>query len=199
MSDMNRIEQLTQALRDLDSDCFAVEEGELLGLLTKQMGTAKKTTVALGSDPLLEEIGLADQLEKKGYKVIRPIEPVANEQAVLAWRDSVAKAQVGITSARTISAETGSALLPGGYPDVRIVSLLPEHHVIIIRERKVVRDIRTVFKEWGDRGETRQSAVVVTGPSRTADIEKELVVGVHGPIRVSVFVLKSASQETDSK
>lgn len=202
MSKQTLIEQLRSALAELDTPLVVAEKSAVVGVLAKRIGSKTRNRVALGSDPLLEEIHLADALAKQGYKLIFPPDQVAKETTVLEWRDRVSRAKVGITSARAIAAETGSALLPAGYPDVRIVSLLPEHHILLVSERQLVPDIAALMQRWDDVGVTRQSAVVVTGPSRTADIEKELVLGVHGPGKMTVILIlsgKKSNPETEEK
>lgn len=133
------------------------------------------------------------------------------------WRGEVAKAGAGITSARAIVKETGSLLMSSGIPDQRIVSLLPPHHIVIVSESQLVetindlenyfsasdsknnRNVETERNEMGFPVESGKTAMnksiienhfIVTGPSRTADIEKELVLGVHGPTRLTIIIIE---------
>jgi len=72
-----------------------------------------------------------------------------------------------------------STVLPDLYPKVD-VKAPPD---------QVVPDISALMKRWQEVGDTGGNAVFVTGPSRTADIEKELVLGIHGPQTVDVILL----------
>lgn len=91
------------------------------------------------------------------------------------------EADLGVTTALVAVAETGSLLLSGGR---RLGSLAPPAHLALVRREAIVENLEQAF----DRLESRTS-VIVTGPSRTADIEGVLVRGVHGPRDVFVLVL----------
>lgn len=145
--------------------------------------------VAYTAEPLLVELKLADALTDAGFELIAPPTADMTADGAEAWKQSLAKASVGISSALGIAEETGSMLMVPMQPDQRAVSLLPVNHVAILRADQVVPDIAALMKRWQEVGETGGSAVFVTGPSRTADIEKELVLGIHGPQRVDVILL----------
>lgn len=130
--------------------------------------------------------GLMDSCKEAGIETI-PVPNQPSEEAFQAWKQKVADCDAGITSALAVAAETGTALLPAGDPDARLVSLLPPLHLLVVPEKSIVPDIGSVVAAWQKQG-GQDNAVMVTGPSRTADIEKELVLGVHGPGRMIVFV-----------
>jgi len=87
-------------------------------------------------------------------------------------------------------ADTGTLVLCSSAGDHRLDSLLPPLHVAILRARDIVPDLAALFDRLAaDRRLDKHSAVTfVRGPSRTADIELTLTVGVHGPGRVRVVV-----------
>jgi L-lactate dehydrogenase complex protein LldG len=98
-------------------------------------------------------------------------------------------AVTGVTAARLAIADYGSLVLratPGG---TEPVSLFPDRHVAVLRERDVVPDMETAFEWLGEElRSTRGSAVLATGPSATADMGA-LVQGAHGPKQVHVVVV----------
>lgn len=95
----------------------------------------------------------------------------------------------GLTGASAGIADTGSLLLLGGPGRPLTVSLLPEVHIALLWERDVYENLSQVLQ----REEVKQASacVLVTGPSRTADIEMALTIGVHGPGELHVLCIKS--------
>lgn len=115
-----------------------------------------------------------------------------------AWRESCAAAGVGITSADACLAETGSLVVSSGPGKSRLVSLLPPVHVALLPMARITTDIFT----WKDTflrkdAHSRQfpagpfpaNTVLISGPSKTADIEQTMSVGVHGPKKLIVVLL----------
>jgi len=95
---------------------------------------------------------------------------------------SVWEAEVGVTIADMAIAETGSILMSTGPGKPRLTSLTPILHVAIVPRIRIVATMAEAFSRLSDR-----TTVMVTGPSRTADIEGILVRGVHGPGDVVVI------------
>jgi len=96
--------------------------------------------------------------------------------------------QVGVTGALVGIAESGSLVLVGGEDRPLTASLLPEIHIAILWASDLVPSLPDALA----RPEIRQAAssVIITGPSRTADIEMTLTIGVHGPRELYVFVIE---------
>lgn len=93
------------------------------------------------------------------------------------------EADFGLTRASVAIAESGSFLLTQGSGESRLASLAPAVHVVVVSEKHIVMSLDEALMSLPDK-----NAVVVTGPSRTADIEGVLVNGVHGPKSVWVVV-----------
>ena len=95
-------------------------------------------------------------------------------------------ADVGITGAQAALAETGSVALYSGAGRSRLVSLLPDVHIVLLPAELIVPDLIT----WeAVRPEILPEKIVfISGPSKTADIEQTLVVGAHGPKRFEVII-----------
>jgi L-lactate dehydrogenase complex protein LldG len=83
-------------------------------------------------------------------------------------------------------AATGSVVLAASGDEPRARHLLPEVHVSLLREDGIVEDLDALFAELA--GNLPSALAIVTGPSRSADIEQRLVVGVHGPKEVHVVL-----------
>lgn len=93
--------------------------------------------------------------------------------------DDVWEAKVGVTLVEAAVAETGSLLLAAGPGRKRLNSLAPEIHVALVRKEQIVPGLDEALAALGAR-----TSVLITGPSRTADIEGVLVRGIHGPKRL---------------
>ena len=93
--------------------------------------------------------------------------------------------KIGLTGCASAVAETGSVALSGGMGQPLLASLLPEIHFAVVYEEQLVQSIEELFKLPGLFD--RSAAALVSGPSRTGDIELTLTIGVHGPKRVVVF------------
>jgi L-lactate dehydrogenase complex protein LldG len=97
----------------------------------------------------------------------------------------------GVTRALYGLAETGSVVLAASPEEPRARSLLPDVHVTLLEEDRVLRGLDELFDAVG--GSLPSALAIVTGPSRSADIEQMLAVGVHGPGEVHVVLLPGPS------
>lgn len=84
-------------------------------------------------------------------------------------------------------AETGSVVVTSACGRAVQASLLPTHHVAIVRAENIFPTIDDFFAGIGENPPT--NITLITGPSRTGDIELTLTIGVHGPEKVSILVI----------
>jgi L-lactate dehydrogenase complex protein LldG len=92
----------------------------------------------------------------------------------------------GLSRALYGLADTGSVVLAASPQEQRAASLLPEVHVSLLAEDRILPGLDELFEAIG--GELPSALAIVTGPSRSADIEQRLAVGVHGPGEVHVVI-----------
>jgi len=104
---------------------------------------------------------------------------------VLAELDPV---QVGLTGAVAGLADTGSIVLASGPGRGRLVSLLPPVHIALLSRRRLYPSLPSFLEAHAGILAQGSNLVIVTGPSRTADIEMTLTHGVHGPREVHVIL-----------
>lgn len=97
---------------------------------------------------------------------------------------------LGITSSVAALAESGSVVLSHGPGRPRMASLIPEVHVALVEVTSIERSLAHWAARHGGLARETANLVVVTGPSRTGDIEQNLTLGVHGPRHVHVVLLK---------
>lgn len=101
-------------------------------------------------------------------------------------RTFAAGADIGLTGADAVLAETGSLALSSGSKKMRSASLLPPVHIVLVSTTKLKEDIFAWISEI--EKPLPANLILVSGPSKTADIEQTLTVGVHGPKRVIVIM-----------
>jgi L-lactate dehydrogenase complex protein LldG len=100
--------------------------------------------------------------------------------------------KVGITGSFCAIAETGTLMLLSGAATFPATSLLPDTHVALVRKSRIVRGMEDGWDLLRrEHGSLPRQVAFVSGPSRTADIEMTLVLGIHGPYRVHIILLRA--------
>jgi L-lactate dehydrogenase complex protein LldG len=104
-------------------------------------------------------------------------------------KDELGRCDVGITECDALVAQTGTALITSRSAGGRALSCLPPHHVIIARREQLVPDLPAAFALLKSRYGPHYPSMIsfITGPSRTGDIERILVLGAHGPKQLTIF------------
>jgi len=104
-------------------------------------------------------------------------------------RELCATADVGITSADYALADTGTLVMLSGPTEARMISLLPPAHIAVVPADRILSGLDELFSILTNPASVTSSMVLITGPSRTADIEQILVRGVHGPGEITVIAI----------
>lgn len=102
--------------------------------------------------------------------------------------DVIAAADVGVTEADVVVAASGTLVLRA-CGRARSVSLLPATHIAVVERARLAADLAEALRRLRAVDDPESAVTLITGPSRTADIEKKLVVGVHGPCALHVVLL----------
>ena len=99
----------------------------------------------------------------------------------------------GLTECDALVAQTGSVLLTSRSAGGRALSVLPPHHVVLARHSQLLAGLPDAFALLKQRYGTDYPSMIsfVTGPSRTGDIERILVLGAHGPKKLTIFCVAS--------
>jgi L-lactate dehydrogenase complex protein LldG len=113
------------------------------------------------------------------------------------FRQQGATAAAGLTGANFGIAETGTVVLESTDENVRIATTLPEKHFVILDPRKILATADEAVPVLKDFHEQLPQAYLayITGPSRTADIERVLTIGVHGPAELHILLLDGISED----
>jgi L-lactate dehydrogenase complex protein LldG len=105
-------------------------------------------------------------------------------------------AEVGITLCEALIARNGSVMVSNANAAGRRLSIYPHQHIVIAYTSQLVLDLKDAFKIIKEKYGNQLPSMIstITGPSRTADIEKTLVLGAHGPKEFYVFLLDDGSK-----
>lgn len=152
-------------------------------------------------DDLLDRLGA----ELGGRPVVTSAEPLATGvgarlaargvEVSAATPETAAAAGLGVTSAVAAVAATGSLVLDSRAAGGRSASLLPAVHLCVVNVNSVVPTPADVLRRLGSGGDAPPpSLVLVTGPSRTGDIEQLLTLGAHGPTALHVVLVTDAGR-----
>lgn len=105
--------------------------------------------------------------------------------------EKFAAIEVGISGADCLIARTGSILLRAISAGGRRLSVLPPTHIVIADEKQIVASLDEALMLLDSSQDIWSYATIISGPSRTSDIEKQLVLGAHGPKKLNVILLKN--------
>lgn len=158
------------------------EAGRLIDALLEQYGA----TSYLGWDPdHLPISGLAERLRATPLEAVVPGNPEGRLEQQSGYMDLLA----GITGASAGLAESGSIVLESGPGRPRMASLIPLVHIALLRKENITQSLSHWIADHPEAASDTSNLFMITGPSRTADIEQTLNLGVHGPRHLHVIVL----------
>ena len=108
------------------------------------------------------------------------------ELNILTETQQLKNAEVGVNSCEFIAARTGSIIISSVQKSGRQMNIFVPHIIYIAQKKQLVKDIQQGINSFLVKNQKKNVSLisVVTGPSRTADIEKTLILGMHGPKRV---------------
>ena len=157
------IDLFKQSLEAVNGHCFVVKtEEELTRILKKFEGR-----IAISDAPVLKRL------------VDGEIAPGAHD--IFAF-------DVGISTAQAAIAETGTLVLDSARERHRFVSLVPPVHIAIIDAASIFQTLGEALAFIHQNNNINPAVTFITGPSRTADIELTLAIGVHGPQELYVII-----------
>ena len=176
------VDLFRESLEAVDGHCIVVESEEeavqaLRGIISDIRETPLQARrIALSDAPLLQHLVSQIDLDFDDISVV----PDAGHMFSY---------DVGITSAQKAIAETGTLVLDSNSERHRLASLLPPVHIAIINASQICLTLGEALAHLHqDDEELSPTITFITGPSRTADIELTLAIGVHGPQRLYVIV-----------
>ncbi|MBI1375650.1 MAG: hypothetical protein GC159_23310 [Phycisphaera sp.] len=143
-------------------------------------------TVSIATEHLPDAEALCATIEHHGVEIV----PWLGDREMKAMYN----VDVGITDVDAAIAETGSIICNSGATRGRGLSLVPPYHIAVVHRSRIVADLLDYLRpRRGDApAELPSGQAIITGPSKTADIEGVLIQGVHGPADVYLLVVDDA-------
>jgi len=166
---LHEIEKVSGHTQQLTTDNL---DAELQALVKKE----NIRTATVWNTPTLQCLDIAGRLKHLGVALMPPD----------ADKHTLAQCDLGVTEADFAIPDSGTLGLLSGPEKPRAVSLLPAVHLALLTPAVLRPDLHQVFAEAQHHG----YLILVTGPSRTADIELTLTLGVHGPRELYVWMLE---------
>jgi L-lactate dehydrogenase complex protein LldF len=136
-----------------------------------------------------EDLDLHKRLGQDGYTLLATKLMLRNpgRKEGIQW---LSQADTGITGAYAALADTGTVVVASGENHSQLCSLLPANHLVILPIDRIFPNLEDWIEQIGKAViQQKQCVSLISGPSRTADIEMTLTIGVHGPGKVAVFGL----------
>jgi L-lactate utilization protein LutC len=171
--------------------------GHFLGTLTPDETAAKiadvarslkAKTAAVGESVLNDPARFTAALTRIGIDTMR-IEAAADGEARDAIRQRLAQCDLAVVEAHYAIASTGTLVMVATPARPSSLTLLPPANVIIVDSTRMMPDLAAAIAALGAKEITNHRVALVTGPSRTADIEKRIVLGIHGPRELYVAIV----------
>ena len=171
--------------------------GRFLGTPTPAETTARVLEVAaalnarsaaVGAGIFIEPAPIVEALERAGIEIFRAA-PAADDAARAALRQKLARCDFALVEADYAIAATGTLAMLATPERPGSLTLLPPVNVILVSAERILPDLAAALEAIGPGAIASHRLALVTGPSRTADIEKRIVLGVHGPREIHVAVV----------
>lgn len=157
--------------------------------------TLESTSVLRSDHAVLDEIGLEEAFEGSAIALQRiAYEESSGSRDVqrAKFREDMIVADIGVTGVDYAIAETGSVSIATGRGVSRLISLLPPVHIAVVRPAQIVPSLDELFsfrrREFLERGSLDYTNII-SGPSRSGDIEQTLIKGMHGPREVHMVIV----------
>lgn len=170
---------------------LAADLTEARGKLEELLDTYSPQQALCWQHELLDQLDLAGMLRSRGietldYARLQELSDQEKQERLLA-------AEIGISSVTYAVAETGTLAVAARPGQERLASLLPPVHLAVVQSSQVLPDLFDLFEELQQRGleNLPGNLSLITGPSKTGDIELQLTTGVHGPGTCHVLILRS--------
>lgn len=166
----------------VDTEVHRVADADVPAAIVRLVAAAAARQVAVESAVAIARSEVSDALRESGVLVVAPPGPIG----------AVADCEAGVSLAAFGVAETGSVALAAVEPTDRLVGMLTTLHLVLLRESDLLPDLDAAGERlaaWARPPVAQPYVSLITGASRTSDIERVLTIGVHGPRALHVLLV----------
>ncbi|MFV0422773.1 LutC/YkgG family protein [Oleidesulfovibrio sp.] len=180
-----RAERFVKLLETMKAQVVPVKKKEMLSSLRALLQEKNVSRLAYGAGSKLAKQLEASWRQNKAETELVPIVGSAEE-----FRDELFGINAGITSSLGGIADTGAIIVWPDKHEPRLLSLVPPLHIVIVEKSQIYSSFSEVIEmqKWPESMPT--NALLISGPSKTADIELILQFGVHGPKELLVLLVE---------
>lgn len=181
-SRQQKIDRLTERMTAVRTEVHHLADGNWIDWLNTELPKRSLTRVVVGTGTTGDELTqqASESLQVKRY-----------EHDIEDWKQELFEDfDVGITTTLGGIAESGSLMLWPNAEEPRLMSLVPPVHIALLEADKIYENFAQAMHQldWAQGMPT--NALLISGPSKTADIEQTLAYGIHGPKQLIVLILK---------
>ncbi len=190
--DADLIDNFSTRLTELKGECFCADSvsaaGELILRLINNEDTGRY---------IVQQASIIDDIATS-HRAFADCLSTRADRTTPSDSKSLATYTVGISTAELLVARTGSIISRSLYNGGRRFFAIVPFHIVVAYRSQIVPSLDDVFVRFSATEEAWSHATIISGPSRTSDIEKNLVLGAHGPKRLAVIIVDAKGIETAS-
>ena len=175
-SDVSLVELFKQNLESVGAQCIVVNgDADIADALSRIITDLNAQRLAISDNPEV-------------YRLLNLTDLEIEELGIAPDAHDIFNFDTGITTAQAAIAETGTLILDSVQERHRLVSLVPPVHIALVNTSTICETLGEALTLLRKDKEISPAVTFITGPSRTADIELTLTVGVHGPQELYVII-----------
>lgn len=183
MSEYAYLQKFMEAAKKVGAE---INEFETLPEAADYAASITKGRTLIPKTVLSEKYNLRELFSEKGLEVFEG-----------KFRNAGQVPAAGVTFCNFAMADTGTVVLDSTDEEIRLATTLPEVHFVIVDPEKILEDNLAAAGPMTSMhtGNEPRFVAYITGPSRTADIERVLTIGCHGPRELHILLVKSVSSD----
>ncbi|PXX93797.1 lactate utilization protein [Marinobacter vulgaris] len=185
-STAEKLDMFEQTIESVHGEVHRTTESGWIDRLAEILQTRGAQTLLITKE---HEIGKALRSATEGREDLPHL--LIYDEPVESWQETLfSDVDAGITSTRGGIAETGSLILWPSVDEPRLMSLVPPIHIAVLKASELYTTFHHAMQSQNWAAGMPTNALLISGPSKTADIEQTLAYGVHGPKELIVLVIE---------
>ncbi|WP_342667640.1 lactate utilization protein C [Lysinibacillus contaminans] len=180
------VEILMEQCKNIHTDIAVISSEHFSETLRATIEKYGSGSIMQWADERLQTLHVSETIEQLDNTTLHTWNPAIHQDNITI----VEQANIGITYSDLTLAESGTVVLLSAAHKGRTVSFLPTNSIIVIPKSTIVPRLTQAAQFLREQDHTPSCINFITGPSNSADIEMNLVVGVHGPVRVTYIVIE---------